>query len=190
MKQINWNAERNQFLMNERGVSFEDVLFALQSGRLLDDLVHPNNFNYLNQRMFVVEIDEYTWLVPYVENEIFLKSVIPNRKAIKLYLEVHVKNKKLNPEDQEMLEAFEAGKFQSDLKDEPQTQFSRMAEKVIKKDKRINIRISSRDLEALQRRAIEEGLPYQSLVSSVLHKYVSGGLKDITSNKLLQRKSL
>ena len=62
MKQINWNAEKNQLLMNERGVSFEDVLFALQSGRLLDDLVHPSNFKYLNQRMFVVESDEYAWL--------------------------------------------------------------------------------------------------------------------------------
>ncbi len=100
-----------------------------------------------------------------------------------------MKNKKLNPEDQEMLEAFEAGNFQSDLKDERRTQLAKMAEEVIKKDKRINIRISSRDLEALQRRAIEEGLPYQSLVSSVLHKYVSGGLKDITANKSLQRTS-
>jgi hypothetical protein len=74
--------------MNARGVSFEDVLFALQSGRLLDDLVHPNNFKYPKQRMFVVEIDEYAWLVPYVENEgeIFLKSVIPGRKATKHYL--------------------------------------------------------------------------------------------------------
>jgi hypothetical protein len=74
--------------MSERGVSFEDVLFALQSGRLLDDLVHPNNFKYPNQRMFVVKIDDYAWLVPYVENEgeIFLKSVIPSRKATKYYL--------------------------------------------------------------------------------------------------------
>jgi uncharacterized DUF497 family protein len=88
MKQINWNAEKNQLLMSERGVSFEDVLFALQSGRLLDDLVHPNNFKYPNQRMFVVKIDDYAWLVPYVENEgeIFLKSVIPSRKATKYYL--------------------------------------------------------------------------------------------------------
>ena len=88
MKQINWNAEKNQFLMSERGISFEDVLFALQAGRLLDDLVHPNNDKYPNQRMFVVEIDEYAWLVPYVENEseIFLKSVIPSRKATRHYL--------------------------------------------------------------------------------------------------------
>jgi len=74
--------------MSERGISFEDVLFALQSGRLLDDLVHPNSDTYPNQRMFVIEVDEYAWLVPYVENEdeIFLKSVIPSRKATKHYL--------------------------------------------------------------------------------------------------------
>jgi uncharacterized DUF497 family protein len=88
MKQINWNAEKNQLLMVERGISFEDVLFALQAGRLLDDLAHPNDNKYPNQRIFVVEIDEYAWLVPYVENEdeIFLKSVIPSRKATKHYL--------------------------------------------------------------------------------------------------------
>lgn len=98
-----------------------------------------------------------------------------------------MKNKKLNHEDQEILEAFEAGEFESDFKDERRTQLAKLAEVTIRKDKRINIRISSRDLEALQRRAIEEGLPYQSLVSSVLHKYVSGGFKDISANKALQR---
>jgi len=98
-----------------------------------------------------------------------------------------MKNKKLNPEDQEMLEAFEAGEFVSDFKNERRTQLAKLAEETIRKDKRINIRISSRDLEALQRRAIEEGVPYQSLVSSVLHKYVSGGFKDISAIKALQR---
>jgi predicted DNA binding CopG/RHH family protein len=100
-----------------------------------------------------------------------------------------MKNKKLNPEDQEMLETFDAGEFESALKDERRTQLAQLAEATIRKDKRINIRISSRDLEALQRRAIEEGLPYQSLVSSVLHKYVSGGFKDISANKALLRTS-
>lgn len=100
-----------------------------------------------------------------------------------------MKNKKLNPEDQEMLDAFESGELKSDLKDDRRTQLTKVAEETIKKDKRINIRISSRDLEALQRRALEEGLPYQSLVSSVLHKYVSGGFKDISAKKVLQRTS-
>jgi predicted DNA binding CopG/RHH family protein len=96
-------------------------------------------------------------------------------------------NKKLNREEQELLKAFEAGEFESVLEDERRTQLAKFAEETIRKDKRINIRISSRDLEALQRRALEEGLPYQSLVSSVLHKYVSGGLKDISANKALHR---
>ena len=88
---------------------------------------------------------------------------------------------KLNKEEQELVDAFEADEFKSDLNEKRRTQLAKLAETTIKKDKRINIRISSRDLEALQRRALEEGLPYQSLVSSVLHKYVSGGLKDITA---------
>jgi predicted DNA binding CopG/RHH family protein len=96
---------------------------------------------------------------------------------------------KLNREDQELLEAFEADEYKSDLTDERRTQLAKLAGEAIRKDKRINIRISSRDLEALQRRAIEEGLPYQSLVSSVLHKYVSGGFKDISADKALQRTS-
>lgn len=94
-----------------------------------------------------------------------------------------MKKRKLNPEDQEMLEAFDAGEFESDLKGERRTQLAHLAEETIKKDKRINICISSRDLEALQRRAIEEGLPCQPLVSSVLHKYVSGSFKNISASK-------
>lgn len=88
MEQINWNAEKNQVLMRERGISFEDVVFALYSGGLLDDLVHPNRERYPNQRLFVVRIDDYAWLVPYVENdeEFFLKTIIPSRKATKQYL--------------------------------------------------------------------------------------------------------
>ena len=88
MKTINWNAEKNQELMESRGVSFEDVVFYLQQGTLLDDLEHPNPERYSNQRIFVLEIDEYVYLVPYVEDakEIFLKTIIPSRKATRQYL--------------------------------------------------------------------------------------------------------
>lgn len=92
-------------------------------------------------------------------------------------------NTKLDPEEQELLEGYESGEFESDLDADRREYLTKAAEETSKKDKRINIRISSRDLEALQRRALEEGLPYQSLVSSLLHKYVSGGLKDISANK-------
>ncbi|WP_148862167.1 CopG family antitoxin [Marinobacter fonticola] len=94
---------------------------------------------------------------------------------------------KLDPEEQELLEAYESEEFESDLDADRREYLTKAAEETFKKDKRINIRISSRDLEALQRRALEEGLPYQSLVSSVLHKYVSGGFKDISANKSGQR---
>jgi len=88
MKVFNWNAEKNQELINTRGVSFVDVVFYLQQGEVLDDLEHPNPEKYSNQRIFVLKIDEYVYLVPYVEdkNEIFLKTIIPSRKATKQYL--------------------------------------------------------------------------------------------------------
>lgn len=96
-------------------------------------------------------------------------------------------NEKLDREERELLNAYESGEFVSDLTEERKEQLSGAARDVFKKDKRMNIRISSRDLDALQRRALEEGLPYQSLVSSVLHKYVTGGLKDVSANKSMQR---
>ncbi len=92
---------------------------------------------------------------------------------------------KLSKEEQQILNDFEAGEFKSILTPERKKQLQAIAEETFKKDKRINIRISSRDLESLQRRALEEGIPYQTLVSSVLHKYVSGGLHDIMANKAL-----
>ena len=87
MKPFNWNYLKNQQLIEDRQISFEDILFNIQEGRLLDDVEHPNQSKYPNQRMFVVEVDEYAYLVPYVESddEIFLKTVIPSRKATKQY---------------------------------------------------------------------------------------------------------
>ena len=88
MKPINWNPTKNQQLISERGISFEDIVFYLQQGALLDDLEHPNSKKHPNQRVFVINIDDYAYLVPYVEDrkEIFLKTVIPSRKATKAYL--------------------------------------------------------------------------------------------------------
>lgn len=88
MKVINWNAEKNQELIEDRGVSFEEVVFYLQQRALLDDTEHPNVTKYPDQRIFVINIDDYVYLVPYVEShdEIFLKTVIPSRQATKQYL--------------------------------------------------------------------------------------------------------
>jgi len=88
MKPINWNSTKNQQLVAQRGISFEDIVFYMQQGQLLDDIKHPNSDKYPGQRIFVINVDNYVCLVPYVENrqEIFLKTVIPSRKATRQYL--------------------------------------------------------------------------------------------------------
>jgi len=88
MKSINWNSDKNRKLIEERGISFENIVFALQSGCLLDDVEHPNKNKYSHQRVFIVEMDDYAYLVPYVESdeEIFLKTIVPSRNATKQYL--------------------------------------------------------------------------------------------------------
>lgn len=88
MKVIRWDVTKNEKLRSQRGVSFEAVLAALDRGDLLDDYIHPNQGKYPNQRLLVVQIEGYAYLVPYVEteSELFLKTIIPSRKATKQYL--------------------------------------------------------------------------------------------------------
>jgi len=88
MKYFSWNEEKNEPLKEERQISFEDVVFHISQCFLLDVLEHPNQEKYHGQKIFVVEIDEYAYLVPFIENEqeIFLKTIIPSRKATKKHL--------------------------------------------------------------------------------------------------------
>ncbi len=72
-----------------RGVTFEDVVSAIREGRILSDEVHTNKTRYGHQRVYVVQIEEYAYLVPYVEKDehtIFFKTIIPSRVATKQYL--------------------------------------------------------------------------------------------------------
>lgn len=94
-----------------------------------------------------------------------------------------MKKIQLDKEEQEILDAYESGEFKSVMTDERKKSIEQAAAETFKKDKRINIRLSGRDLSAIQRRALEEGIPYQTLVSSILHKYISGSLYDVTANK-------
>ena len=88
MKPVNWKTEKNILLKAERGVSFEEVLSAMSHGGLLVVLDQPNTDQYPNQRIFVVRIRGYAYLVPFVETkqEVFLKTIIPSRKATRIYL--------------------------------------------------------------------------------------------------------
>lgn len=88
MKYFSWSEEKNELLKEEREISFEDVVFYIEQGFLLDVLEHPNQEKYKGQKIFVIQIDEYAYLVPFVEDEreIFLKTIIPSRKATRKYL--------------------------------------------------------------------------------------------------------
>jgi uncharacterized DUF497 family protein len=88
MKPFRWSAEKNETLRAERGVSFESIVVAIESGGLLDILANPNQGKYPGQRGLVVACDNYAYLVPFVEEEdyFFLKTVIPSRKAMRDYL--------------------------------------------------------------------------------------------------------
>ena len=83
MKAYAWSAEKNDFLQRERGVSFEDVVLNLQLGNEIDVFEHPNHERYPGQKISVVLIEGYVYLVPFVEteDEIFLKTIIPSRNA-------------------------------------------------------------------------------------------------------------
>ena len=94
-----------------------------------------------------------------------------------------MKNINLDQDEQDLLAAFDAGEFQSTMTPERKRFIEAAAAQTSKKDKRINIKISERDLTAIQKRALEEGLSYQTLVASILHKYASGTLYDATANK-------
>ena len=84
---------------------------------------------------------------------------------------------KLDRQERALLKAVERGEWKSTAQlTRERKQYQEYAKATFKKDRRVNIRISSKDLEAIQHRAIEEGIPYQTLISSLLHKYVSGRL--------------
>lgn len=85
---FSWNSEKNEQLQRESGISFEEVVWRIQQGDLLAILRHPNQEKYYGQRIFVVQINDYAYLVPFVrsENRVFLKTIIPSRKATRQYL--------------------------------------------------------------------------------------------------------
>ncbi len=88
MKAFSWNNEKNALLKVERQISFEEIVLYIEMGYLLDVLEHPNQEKYKGQKVHVVQVDDYVYLLPFVESdaEIFLKTIIPSRKATRKYL--------------------------------------------------------------------------------------------------------
>lgn len=91
-----WNHEKNETLKAQRNMSFEEIVLAIEADGLLDELRHPNPEKYPNQSVFVVALDDYVYLGPYVDEPgyFFLKTVIPSRKATRDYLHRSSPNEK------------------------------------------------------------------------------------------------
>jgi uncharacterized DUF497 family protein len=88
MKLFRWSHKKNEQLKAERNISFEEIVLAIEADGLLDVLRHSNPGKYPNQRVFVVAVEQYVYLVPFVEEAdyYFLKTIIPSRKATRDYL--------------------------------------------------------------------------------------------------------
>jgi uncharacterized DUF497 family protein len=87
VKYYNWNPDKNEELKADRSISFEEIVFHVEQGNEVDVFDHPNQKQYPGQKISVVIVDGYAYLVPYVESgtEVFLKTIIPSRKATKKY---------------------------------------------------------------------------------------------------------
>jgi hypothetical protein len=90
MNIFRWDNNKNELLKQKRDVCFEQIVLLMEKGEVLDTIEHPNQKKYPGQKIAVVMIDAYAYLVPYVENngEIFLKTIIPSRKATNKYMRV------------------------------------------------------------------------------------------------------
>lgn len=83
MKHFDWDEEKNRVLKEQRNISLEEIIMAIANNQLLDTVEHPNKEKYLNQKIFIVEVKNYVYIVPFVESSksYFLKTIYPSRKA-------------------------------------------------------------------------------------------------------------
>jgi len=88
VKTFSWHPDKNLWLKATRNVSFEEIVFYIENGNLLDILEHPDQEKYPGQRLLVVDVNDYAFLVPFIEfdDEVFLITIIPSRKATRKYL--------------------------------------------------------------------------------------------------------
>ena len=89
MKYFDWNEEKNQLLKETRNITFEEIVLAVANGQLLDIVEHPVKSKYPDQKLIIVEVLNYAYVVPFIETDetYFLKTIYPSRKATKSYLE-------------------------------------------------------------------------------------------------------
>lgn len=88
MKYFDWDEDKNNLLKETRDISFEEIVLSISNNKLLDVVEHPNKQKYPNQKMFIVEVRDYAYIVPFIEGKekYFLKTIYPSREANKKYL--------------------------------------------------------------------------------------------------------
>jgi len=88
MELFDWSEDKNEWLLAQRNVTFEEVVYWIMRGGLLDILEHPNTKMYPNQQLFIVNIDDYAYIVPFIEDNerVYLKTIIPSRKMTRKYM--------------------------------------------------------------------------------------------------------
>lgn len=88
MKKFLWNPEKNELLARERGITFDEIVQRIAAGAKVMETAHPNPKKYPNQKILIVDVEGYAYLVPYVidQGDYFLKTIIPSRKATRQYL--------------------------------------------------------------------------------------------------------
>ena len=143
-------------------------------------LEHPNQERYPGRSIYVVEVDHYMHLAPFVirpDGARLLETIIPSRKATRDYRRKVDVNDRLSAEEREILDGFERGELRSAPGAELEIEAARQAARnTFNKTKRVNLRVTERDFKLAHARAREEGIPYQTLLSSTIHKYLAGRL--------------
>jgi hypothetical protein len=88
VKLFDWNLGKNEELKAQRKISFEDIVFSISRDGLMDILEHPDQQRYPGQRIFIVNVDDYAYIIPFIEDEktVFLETIIPSRKMTRKYL--------------------------------------------------------------------------------------------------------
>ena len=184
-KLIRWNEEKNQLLKMQRGISFNQILEKIESGNIVGRKVHPNLEKYLNQQIFIIEIDSYIYYIPFIEakDEIFLKTIIPSRKLTNQYKEIQkMKNNPiiLNHEESVLLSEIENGQWEDKpVTDSELNTYKEAAEytRLLREKKQTTIRFSVNDLAILKAKANEMGMGYQNLIQVLVHNYAKGKIE-------------
>ena len=175
-----WNPEKNEWLKEDGKISFEQVVFHLSQGDVWKVADHPDQQRYPGQKIYFVLIEDYIYLVPHsIQKEyIFLKTIIPSRKATIAYQREQGGGRmKYDEEEKNIIDAYESGemKLSTPSKEELES-IKVIAKNTFKKDKRITIRLYDHDYKGIQKKALEMGIPYQTLISSIIHSYIEGDL--------------